>query len=133
MATYNYMCSNGCTLEKLKESKNEIKTPYAFIVVNSGDLVWEVEHSMKKDPKIKCPLCGKKAVKTVQGVGMPMAYIRGYGYLDRAGCRRDMDLHKLQTGQDPYASMRQPGEVDDLKNKLRRGGKHGGKNRKYFT
>jgi hypothetical protein len=77
-----------------------------------------------------CPRCqGSNCEKTFYGYQV-LSYVRGDGYLDRAGCHRDMNLYKLtgtdERGQstDPYAEMRQPGEVDDLKVRLQRAGRH---------
>ncbi len=77
-----------------------------------------------------CPRCDStNAVKTYYGYKV-LSYIRGNGYLDRAGCHRDMNLHQLtgtdDKGQplDPYDHMRQPGEVEDLKVRLKRAGQH---------
>ena len=132
MPTYNYRCTKECTDKDLRKAKKEIKLAGTLMFAKSGELVWEERHPMSKNPKIKCPLCGAKAVKTFLCATMPEHYIRGNGYLDKAGCRRDMDLFKLQKGEDPYGHMRQPGEVDHIKDKLRRGGKHN-PNRTYYT
>jgi hypothetical protein len=80
---------------------------------------------------LTCPRCnGRNCQKTYLGYQV-RGYIRGNGYLDRAGVSRDMNLCKL-TQDDPYAEYRQPGEVDDLKSKLQRGGQHK-TNPKYFA
>jgi len=122
-------------LEDLPKKKEK---DLVLMIAKGGDLIWEVKHSIHKDPKVVCPLCGAKAERTLMGTPVPIAYIRGDGYLDRKGCRRDMDLYKLNQNQDPYGYMRQPGEVDHLKDKLRRGGKRGfdsdgNRTRKIFT
>jgi hypothetical protein len=129
MANYNYRCTEDCLLKDLPDDKHD---GLILMSTRGGELVWEVSHGMSEEPDIKCPLCGAEAIKTLLGVPFPEAYIRGNCYLDKEGCRRDMDLYKLNKGQDPYAHMRQPGELDDLKNRLRRGGKHNPKT-KYFT
>ena len=130
MAIYNYRCTNDCKHDDLEKHKGDIVEDIQ--IVKGGDLVWEVKHGMLEDPEIKCPLCGGAAEKTYQGTPTPVSYIRGNGYLDKAGCKRDMDLFKLENNEDPYAGMRQPGEVDHIKDKLRRGGKHN-PNRKHYT
>ena len=129
MPAYNYRCTKECKLGDLPEEKRK---DLDLMIAKDGDLIWEVSHGMHEEPHIKCPLCGAKATKTVLGAPMPEAYIRGYGYLDKGGCRRDMDLYKLNKGEDPYGYMRQRGEVDHIKSKLRRGGRHDPK-RKIFT
>ena len=93
--------------------------------------VQEERHMMAESPDISCNECGGKCSKTLEGVKI-MCWVRGYGLAnDRAGAKRDMHLHHL-TQKDPYAIHRQPGEVDDMANKLRRGGKHQ-KNTKTFV
>jgi predicted nucleic acid-binding Zn ribbon protein len=129
MPTYHYACSEGCTLDDVKAAKDTFTFEGTIIAVKSGTLIWEVKHGMTEMPKIKCPLCSKKADRTMEGVGAPIWYIKGNCYLNKDDCRKQMDLHKLETGQDPYAHMRQPGEVDHIKKKL----KGGDKKAKYFT
>ena len=130
MPTYNYACSCGCTLDDLKAANGkEIEVNGSIMMVNSGRLVWEETHAMLADPDIKCPLCGGKAERTMEGVGAPVFYVHGNCYLNKEECRKQMDLHKLETGNDPYAGYRQPGEVDHIKTKL----KKGPKKTKYFS
>ncbi len=72
--------------------------------------------------QIVCPKC-KKTNTEITFVGTEaIFYIRGNGYLDVKGRRRDMHLYKLMN-DDPYKGMRQPGDKEDLANKLRKGGK----------
>jgi len=133
MPAYNYCCSKECKADNLQSLQKAIgATTKSVMASKTGILVWEERHAMSEDPKIKCPFCGAKATKTFLCANMPEHYIKGNGYFDRAGCRRDMDLFKLQKGEDPYGHMRQPGEVDHLKDTLKRGGKHNPKTL-YFT
>jgi len=83
--------------------------------------IQEEIHKMSESPPIKCVKCGNECHKTFEGVRI-ITYIRGYGYCDKAGCKRDMDLHKL-TCDDPYARYRTSGEKDYIADKLRKGGK----------
>lgn len=99
-------------------------------IIPTSPLVWEVEHGMFEAPEVKCPICGSDAVRVIQKTSA--TYIRGNGYLDTKGCHRDMNLFKL-TQQDPYAGMRQPGEADDLANRIRRGGKFNPKTKHFLT
>jgi len=91
-------------------------------------LIWEVNHPMVESPRIECPVCTHEAVRLISSPGS--FYFRGYGYLDKTGCKRDMELHKL-CKDDPYGYMRQPGEADDLADKFRGYGKFN-PNRKYY-
>lgn len=89
-----------------------------------------VEHGMNEKPKVECPQC--KSVKKVERafITAPIFYTKGYGWLDKEGRRRDMNLYKL-IHDDPYAKMRQPGEKDDLAQRLRKGGKHNPKGKSF--
>lgn len=98
---YRYMC-NDCSTEKL--------------------VIFEVEHGMKENPKIACPKCGKTNTQKCMVGLSPTFYVRGNCYLDRTGCRRDMELHTLLT-KNPYAEHYQTGERDEIIHKLRTGGK----------
>ena len=96
----------------------------------SSPLVWMVDHSMSDSPEIMCPVCSHKATRVINNV--TTFYFRGDGYLDKVGARRDMNLFKLQK-DDPYGYMREPGEKDDLMDKLRRGGRHDPKPQYFRT
>jgi predicted nucleic acid-binding Zn ribbon protein len=133
MPTYHYACDNGCTFQDAVKKRDEInkkRKDFTVIMVNSERLVWEEKHRMSETPKIKCPVCGKKANRTIEGIKAPLFYFPGNCYLNKDECRRRMDLHKLETGQDPYAYMRQPGEVDQIKKELKNPKKS---KPKYFT
>ncbi|MDP1712582.1 MAG: zinc ribbon domain-containing protein [Candidatus Nanopelagicaceae bacterium] len=93
------------------------------------DFVFEVQHGMKESPGVLCGKCGKKCEKVFNTSFT--SYTKGYGWFDKKGVRRDMDLHKL-THNDPYGYMRQPGEKSDLIEKLKKGGKRNPK-RRYMT
>lgn len=129
MATYNYLCAD---CERLAA---EIKGA-ALTTEELWEVIFETSHHMEPteeelaEARI-CPRChGQNTEKTFIGVGPPICYVRGNGYLDRAGCHRDMALHKITT-DDPYDYLREPGEAEDLANKLRRGGQHN-PHTKYF-
>lgn len=108
---YNYIC-NSCTI---------------------GDkwLVFEVEHGMNEKPKISCPKCGGTETE-ICFLSSPTFYVKGNGWLDVKGRRRDMHLWKLQN-DDPYASMREPGEKEELAASLRKGGKHNSKAKTFYV
>lgn len=128
MATYYYACKK-CEKKlerKLKKEKRERTTEeYESLVL------FEAEHSMNAtDAEVAeaavCPRCNAKGddcYRTFYGYGNQVMYVRGNGYLDKEGVRRDMNLHKLVT-DDPYKEMRVPGEVDDMKVKFKRAGQH---------
>lgn len=77
-----------------------------------------------------CPRCnGSNCVKTFIGYDV-IGYVRGDGYLDKKGAKRDMHLYHL-TMNDPYSQYRVPGEVDHLKTQLVQAGKFQ-TNRKHY-
>ena len=66
----------------------------------------------------KCPECGGS--KIVKVYGLEACYIRGYGYADKAGMKRDSDLHLMINNADPYGSHRKPGESREVIGKLQK-------------
>ena len=86
-------------------------------------VVFEVSHSMNEKPQIKCPLCKGKNTEKAYIENCTTIYTKGYGWLDKRGRRRDMNLHKL-VNDDPYKGMREKGEQEDLAQRLRTGGRH---------
>jgi hypothetical protein len=87
---------------------------------DNSPLVWAVEHKMVEKPEVKCPICENGAVVIINKA--PNWYWRGDCYANKADCQKQMNIHKLKTN-DPYGYMRQPGEVDDMINKIKRGNK----------
>lgn len=121
MPRYNYMC---CDCEREVENLKGSALTHDELL----DVIFETSHQMSPtvdelaEAKI-CPRCqGSNTEKTLIGTSQ-ICYVKGNGYLDKAGCKRDMNLLKLQR-EDPYAEYREPGEVDDLTNRLRKGGQH---------
>jgi putative FmdB family regulatory protein len=83
--------------------------------------ILQIEHKMSETPKFTCPVCGGDNVEKI--ISVPSAvYVKGDGYLDKKGVRRDMDRYTLKN-KDPYAHMREPGEAEDLDQKLKNQGK----------
>lgn len=121
MPKYDYAC-NKCqaSLEK-KYNRDLTDEEYQEFVL------FETSHGINpSDKELKeattCPRCNSTdCQKSLMNVKIT-SYVRGNGYLDVAGAKRDMNkYHLLQ--DDPYKEYRQPGEVDELKNKLERAGK----------
>lgn len=117
MAFYNYQCSKKkpCTADKLAP---ELREKMCLVEHPDWMLVWTERHGMQETPEYKCPVCGKKAVVSTWGVDV-LGYIRGNCYLNRQDAKKQMDIRLLETGNDPYGHMRQPGEVDHIKKSLR--------------
>lgn len=96
---------------------------------DSCGYIHEETHTMSDNPSITCPECNSECHKTLEGMNIAV-YTRGYGYCDKSGCKRDMNLHTLMNN-DPYAQHRAGGEKDHIADNLRKAGKHQ-KNTKYF-
>lgn len=122
MAIYNYVCLD-CQKAATKIKGSDLTVEEMF------EVIFETSHSMQPTPKERkeaseCPRCkGHNTEITLLGVDIAASYVRGNGYLDKAGCHRDMNLHKL-VNDDPYAEYRVPGEVEDMKKRLQKSGQH---------
>ena len=122
MPRYNYLCKD-CD-EKANKQFGEDITQEQF----EEHVLFETSHAMEPSEAElaeakKCPRCGGTDCEIcIYGTEIH-SYIRGYGWLDKNGIRRDMNLFKL-TSDDPYAKYRVAGEVDDMAQKLRNAGKH---------
>ncbi len=124
MPRYNYLCKD-CE-EKATKKFGEQMTQEEF----EAHVLFETSHAMEPAEEElaeakKCPRCGGTNCEICIYGTEVHSYIRGYGWLDKDGARRDMHSFTL-TNNDPYAQYRVPGEVDDMKQKLRRAGQHGG-------
>lgn len=132
MPDYIYRCTN-C---ERKFVDNQGAKPWSQDEYDS-EVLFETIHRMQAteselNEALTCPRCGKSEAERFYGYDNVIAYIRGNGFLDKAGARRDMHMHTLET-KDPYAEMRQPGEVDELKSKLKRAGTHDPKPQHYVV
>lgn len=141
MARYNYHCYD-C------EKKAHAEYPKALYEDGAGELclpaemyeelvLFETSHAMKPTPEelheaTECPRCGgHNCEKTLHGSQIH-GYVKGYGWLDRAGAKRDMNRYKL-ANDDPYAQYRVSGEVDHIDQQLKREGQHDPKRKHYLT
>ncbi len=124
---------------KAKRQKRDITTQELEELI-----LFETSHSVKPSRKefkeaTTCPRCnGTKCRKSFHGYNIT-SYIRGNGYLDKAGVNREMNLYHLtstdEQGQtlDPYAEHRLPGEVDEIKTNIRKAGQHRPNARHYTS
>lgn len=141
MPRYNYECLT-CKDRAYKE-----KAIY-LVINNSGDkelpldlyeelVLFETIHSINADDEelrlaVECPRCGgRECSRTVYGSNI-VSFIKGYGFLDKAGARRDMNRYKLAT-DDPYAQYRVPGEVEHIDSTLKKQGQHDPKTKHFLT
>lgn len=98
-------------------------------------VLFETSHGMNPSPAelleaTECPRCKGHNAKRSFDNTVIHSYVRGYGYLDRAGAKRDMNkfhlMEKDDKGKplDPYLEHRMPGEADHIKSTLDKQGKH---------
>ncbi len=123
MPLYNYEC-HACSAAYKKTVGGRDLT----LAELEQNALFETKHPMKPTPEelaetTICPRCNSTdCSKTLHG-GNVIGYVRGYGFLDKAGCHRDMNVFKV-TQDDPYGQYRIPGEVDHIKHTIQKGGKH---------
>lgn len=139
MPNYNYHCYDcertalELFADRLVESDGE---PCLPMELYEEFVLFETSHSMNpSEDELKealcCPRCsGCNCRKSLHGVSVH-SYVKGYGWLDRDGAKRDMNRYQLHMS-DPYASFRVPGEVDHIDAQLKRAGKHD-PNSKHFA
>lgn len=128
---YIYACAS-CERKAVRKFKSKLisdgnsKTLPAEIYAR--EVLFETSHGMKPKPEelkeaTKCPRCGgHDCQKSFHGFAVT-GYIRGYGWMDKSGVNRDMNLYHLDN-KDPYAEHRVDGEVDHIKSQLKKAGKH---------
>lgn len=129
MATYIYACLD-CErdafqkhADKLREVSDELRLPISIV---EECILFETTHAMQPSEEElllakQCPRCGgTNCEKTFHGLQIH-GYSRGYGWLDRKGIKRDMNLFHLKQ-KDPYAEYRVPGEVEHIESSLKKAG-----------
>lgn len=131
---YHYCCKkkDRCKISELpeellrEESEFELAIRSRSIIIQEdgyispdSPIVWIVCHGIGEQPEVKCPSCDGESRKVIQKTE---SYLRGNCYLDIKGCKRDMNLYKLQH-DDPYGYLRPPGDKDELIKKIQRFGK----------
>jgi hypothetical protein len=129
MPRYNYICLD-CE-EKAAAEYGEDMTPEQFEEL----ILFETSHSM--DPTDEelaeatvCPRCsGGNCKKSFHGLDIH-SYIRGYGWSDKEGAKRDMHRYTLQHN-DPYSEHRVPGEVEHIDQTLQQEGKRQSNSKHY--
>ncbi len=128
MPNYVYECLN--CIKKLSKPLDQLNDEeYESLVL------YEARHSMEPSEEelhkaCECPRCKSHKAKRVYYGYSVTTYTLGYGFLDKAGATRDMNIYKLEK-EDPYAEYREPGEASDIKDKLQKQGRHNPKT-KYF-
>ena len=121
MPKYDYACSRCQSALEKNVGRDLTDSEY------QESVLFETSHGINPTESelqeaTTCPRCGStECKKSMMNVSIT-SYIRGNGYLDVAGAKRDMNKYHLMQ-DDPYQEYRQPGEVDELKTKLERAGK----------
>lgn len=132
MPTYNYEC-NSCKAKAYAEHSELLENDSQGEKCLPRELyeeliLFETEHSLRPSEKelyaaTECPRCnGHDCTRTMYGTRIH-SYVRGYGWKDRVGARRDMNRYKL-ANDDPYAEHREHGEAEYLDNKLKKEGQY---------
>jgi hypothetical protein len=123
MPRYQYCCEDCNYDDHLKDDIIKEWGEMGFHPETS-EFLFIVECKMDDKPKSpKCPRCGGTDTSVSYTDLDLVCYVRGNGIVkDIAGARRDMHRHKL-LNEDPYADMRQSGEVDHLSDKFERAGR----------
>lgn len=140
MPRYVYTCLSCEKSTRRKYRKQLIKSEGRASVIPDDLLeqfvLFETSHSMSPTPEelqeaLKCPRCQGTDCERSYHDTKVHSYIRGYGFLDKAGAHRDMNKFHLtekdaETGKplDPYLEYRVPGETDHIKAKLEKAGRH---------
>jgi hypothetical protein len=123
----NFICICNECAEKLKDKAILRGYDLTNDEIEEG-MLFQTSHSINatQDEIIEaliCPRCdGKNCEKTLLGYDI-VGYVRGDGYLDVSGCKRDMNLFHL-TQDDPYAEYRLPGETEEMKTQIKMAGRH---------
>ena len=131
MPRYNYLC---------KDCENKADKRFGKKITQGQfeeNVLFETSHAMEPTEEElleakKCPRCGGTNCEICLYGTEVRSYIRGYGWRDKEGARRDMHSYTL-ANDDPYAQYRVPGEVDDMQQKLKRAGQHGSAKPKHFV
>lgn len=131
---YNYVCLD--CVKKMEDAKGS-----DLNASEMASIAFEITHKMFADEQeiyniSACPICSShNTQKSINGYDVH-GYVAGNGILDKAGCRKEMNLYKLTAKDenggtlDPYDEYREAGEVDDLKVRIKRQGKA---KPKYFS
>jgi hypothetical protein len=118
---YIYICLD-CEQKAIQAGINEQSPEYpASVLYETSHPMMPTEADLKS--AVICPRClSPRGEKSFFEYNI-QCYIRGNGFLDKAGTKRDMNIHTI-TKNDPFAEHRVPGEVDQVVSDLRKADKH---------
>lgn len=108
-----YMCSD-CVRRIIGKNLSDCNNDEYMYLVSILSIDVDSDYS----GGILCPVCDSSAMVKIFSISE--VYVRGYGYTDKLGMKRDMDVHLLTSGNDPYKKYRQEWEVGELINKAKR-------------
>lgn len=130
MPVYVYQCSDCSskyTEEQLREMADE--SYEEAVLFETYHTIEPTKEELEK--AVVCPRCDShNCQKSFHGVNVS-GYLRGYGWKDKAGAKRDMHVYHLDN-QDPYSKHRVPGEKEHIRAQLKKEGKHDPKTQ-YFV
>jgi DNA-directed RNA polymerase subunit RPC12/RpoP len=130
MPIYVYQCLDCASKYTEEELMNLDKESY------ESNILFETYHSFNPSEQelkenVVCPRCkSNHCVKTYTSTTVS-GYVRGYGWKDYAGARRDMNVYHLDN-DDPYKPHRVEGEVEHIRSRIKKQNKHD-PNTKFFT
>lgn len=121
MPVYVYQCKK-CLSGFSQEQLDKMDTD-----TYGQSVLFETIHSVKPSDKelkeaVVCPRCNDNDCEISFSGTKVHSYVRGYGWKDKAGARRDMNVFHLDN-DDPYSNHRVPGEVEHIRSNLKKGGK----------
>lgn len=131
MPIYIYECANCAQHYTEEQLSNMNRDEFGEAVL------FETLHSIKPTANelaeaTICPRCNSNdCSKSMIGTNIH-SYVRGYGWKDKVGARRDMDVYHLDN-QDPYSKHRVPGETEHIRQGLKDGGKHDPKTKIFVS
>ncbi len=127
MPRYHYACLD-CQAKAIAENPDKIHHPRGepelYLDLYESLVLFETSHSMNPTEEelaeaVICPRCqSTNCEKTLHGYQVH-SYTLGYGYCDKAGAKRDMDIYTLKN-DDPYKEHRVEGEVEEIENRIRK-------------
>ena len=112
---YHYICHDCLTAHAKQPIKELSVSDYQSLC---SQLAFQIQHGPKEKPEVKCPNCDGANTKKL--LGIDSSYTRGYGFLDKAGAKTDMDLHLMVTNNDPYKEHRKGSDKADTIRRLQK-------------
>jgi DNA-directed RNA polymerase subunit RPC12/RpoP len=130
MPRYNYACLD-CQKKVIEEHPDKVHyprdEPELQPDVYEQLVLFETSHGMNPTEEelaeaVVCPRCqSTNCERTLHGCEFH-SYTLGYGYCDKAGAKRDMDIYTLKN-DDPYKEHRVEGEAEEIESRIKKSAK----------